>query len=88
MVWVVEGLDGGFIAGSPGFAESSGKTSQTVFHSFLISTAICFWSTWKGDVVNLLEVFTDQCVKVWENLRLDLHSNEGLFSVSEMGIEA
>ena len=42
MAWVVEGLDGGFVTGSPGFAESSGKTSQTVSYSFSISAAMCF----------------------------------------------
>ena len=40
--WVVEGLDGGFVTGSPGFAESSRKTSQTVSNSFSISSAMCF----------------------------------------------
>ena len=30
MVWVVEGLEGGLVTGSPGFEESSAKTSQTV----------------------------------------------------------
>ena len=40
--WVVEGLDGGFVTGSPGFAESSRKTSQTVSNSFSISFAMCF----------------------------------------------
>ena len=42
MVWVVEGLGGGFVTGSPGFEESSAKISQTVSHSFSISAAICF----------------------------------------------
>ena len=42
MVWVVKGLDGGLITGSPGFEESSAKTSQTVSHSFSISAAMCF----------------------------------------------
>ena len=44
---VVEGLDGGCIPGSPGFVESSGKTSQTVSHSFYIFATMCFWSAWK-----------------------------------------
>ena len=35
-------LNGGFVTGSPGFAESSGKTSQTVSYSFSISAAMCF----------------------------------------------
>ena len=35
------GKDGlGFVTGSPVFAESSGKMSQTVSHSFSISAAI------------------------------------------------
>ena len=44
MAWVVERLDGWCVTGSPGFVESSGKTSQTVSHSFSISAAMCFWS--------------------------------------------
>ena len=44
MAWVVERLDGWCVTGSPGFVESSGKTSQTVSHSLSISAAICFWS--------------------------------------------
>ena len=40
--WVVEGLDGEFVTGSPGVAESSGKTTQTVSNYFLMSTAMCF----------------------------------------------
>ena len=70
MAWVVEELDGGFVTGSPGFVESSGKTSQTFSYSFSISAAMCFWSAWKGEVVNVVEVQTDECVEVWENLRL------------------
>ena len=42
MTRVVEGLDGGFVTGSPGFLESSGKTSQTVSHSFSISAMMWF----------------------------------------------
>ena len=38
--------------------------------------------------MNVVEVLTDECVEVWENLRLDLYLNEGLLSVLEMGIEA
>ena len=88
MAWVVEGLDGGFVTGSPGFAESSGKTSQTVFHSFSISTTMCFWSAWKGKVVNIVEMFTGKCVEVWDNLRLDPYSNGRLLYILEMGIES
>ena len=44
MAWVVERLDGWCVTGSPGFVESSGKTSQTVSHSFSISATTCFWS--------------------------------------------
>ena len=68
--WVVEELDGGLIAGSAGFEEGSGKTSQTVSHSFSILAAMCFWSAWKGEVVNLVEVLTNEYVEVWKNLRL------------------
>ena len=32
--WVVERLVDGFVTGSPGFEESSGKTDQTVCHFF------------------------------------------------------
>ena len=78
------GVNGGFLADSPGFVESSGKTSQTVSYSFSISAAMCFWSAWKGEVVHVVEVLTDKCVEVWENLRLDPYSNEGLLSLSEM----
>ena len=42
MAWVVEEIDSGFVTGSPGFAKSSGKTSQTVSHCFSISAAMCF----------------------------------------------
>ena len=52
--WLVDGLDDGFVTGSPGFAESSWKTSQTVFHFFSISVTRCFWSAWKGEVVNVV----------------------------------
>ena len=52
--WVVEGLYDRFVTGSPGFAESSGKTSQTVSNSFLVSATMCFWSSWKGEVVNVV----------------------------------
>ena len=51
--WVLYRIDGGFVTGSPGFAESSRKTSQTVFNSFSISVAMCCWSAWKGGVVNV-----------------------------------
>ena len=34
------------------------------------------------------EVLTYKCVEVWESLRLDSYSNERLFYVSEMSIEA
>ena len=34
------GLDGRLVTVSPGFAKSSGKTSQTVSHSFSISAVI------------------------------------------------
>ena len=51
MAWVVEGLDSGFITGSTGFAKSSGKTSKTVYHSFSVSTVMCFWSAWEGEMV-------------------------------------
>ena len=61
---------------SPGFAKSSGKTSQTVSHSFSISAVMCFWSAWKGEVVNVVEVLTYKFVEVWESLRLDSYSNE------------
>ena len=44
MAWVVEGLDGVFVTDFKGFLESSGKTSQTVSHSFSISFFDCFWS--------------------------------------------
>ena len=86
--WVLEGLGGGFVTGSPGFAESSGKTSQTVYHSFSISAAMHFWSAWKGEVVNVVEVLNGECVEVLENLRLDLCSNGTLLYISEMGVEA
>ena len=74
--------------GSSAFLESYGKASQKMPHSFAISTAMCFWSTRKGEKVNVVEVLTDKCVEVWENLRLHLYSNEGLLSVSEVGVEA
>ena len=54
MAWVLEGLDSGFVTGFPGFAESSGNISQTVSHSLSISAAMCFWSAWKGKMVNMV----------------------------------
>ena len=39
-------------------------------------------------MVNVVETFTDECVEVWENLRLNQYSNQGLLYVSEMGVEA
>ena len=39
------------------------------------------WSKW-------FEELTDECAEVWESLRLDSYSNERLFYVSEMSIEA
>ena len=41
-----------------------------------ISAVMCFWSAWKGEVVNVIEMLTDKCVEVWDNLRLDPYSNE------------
>ena len=35
---------------------------STIF--FSISTVMCFWSAWEGEMVNLVEVLTDKCVKV------------------------
>ena len=52
--WVVERLDDGFFTGSPGLAESSRKTSQRVSHSLSVSTTMCFWSSWKKEVVNMV----------------------------------
>ena len=43
--WVLEGLDEGFVIGSPRLLESSGTTSKTISYSFSISNAMCFWST-------------------------------------------
>ena len=83
MAWVVEGLIGWFVVGSPGFVESSGKTSHTVSRSFSISAAICFWSAWKGEVGNVVEVLTDESVGVWERLRLGTYSKEGLVPESK-----
>ena len=88
MTWAVEGLDFGFVTGYPGLAESSGKSSQTVPNSFSISDAMCFWSAWKGEVVNVAEVLTDECVEVWENLMLNPYSNERLLYALEMDVEA
>ena len=87
MTRVVEGLDGGFVTGSPGFLESSGKTSQTVSHSFSISAMMWFWSALKTEMVNVIEVFIDKCVEMWENSRIDPYSNERLLNVLEMGAE-
>ena len=44
IAWVVKRLDDWCVTGSPGFVESSGKTSETVSHSFPVSAAMCFWS--------------------------------------------
>ena len=88
MAWVVEGLNGGFFAGSSGFVVSSGKNSQMVSHSFSISATICFWSAWKGEVVNVVEVLIDESVEVLEKLRLDTYSKEGSVSVSEKALRS
>ena len=40
--WVLEGLDDGFVIGSPRLLESSGTTSKTISYSFSISNAIVF----------------------------------------------
>ena len=84
MAWVEEGINAGFLAGSPGIEVSSGKTSKTASHSFSSSAGICFWSAWKGEVVNVVEVLIDESVELWEKLRLDTYSKEGLVSISEM----
>ena len=47
-----------------------------VSHSFPISAVMCFWSVWKGEVVNMVEVLTDKCVELWECLRFDPYSND------------
>ena len=83
MAWVVEVVRCWLVAGSPGFVESSGKTSHTVSHSFSISAAIYFWSAWKGEVVIVVEVLTNECVEVWKRLRLGTYSQEGLVSESK-----
>ena len=44
----------GFVTGSRGVLESSEKTSQTVSHSFSISTAMWFCSARKKEVVNVV----------------------------------
>ena len=76
IAWEIEGLDGGFVTDATVFAESSEKTYETVSHYLSISAVMCFWSAWKGKVVNVIEMLTDKCVEVWENLRLDPYSNE------------
>ena len=68
--------------------ESSGKTSQTVSQSFSISAAICFWSAWKGEMMNVVEVLIDESVEVWERLRLGIYSKEGLVAVSDMALRS
>ena len=37
--------------------------------------------------MNVVEVLTDECVEVWENLRLDPYSHEMLLHVLEVGVE-
>ena len=76
IAWEIEGLDGGFVTDATVFAESSEKTYETVSHYLSISAVMCFWSAWKGEVVNVIEMLTGKCVEVWENLRLDPYSNE------------
>ena len=85
--WVLEGLDDGFVIGSPRLLESSGTTSKTISYSFSISNAMCFWSTKKGEVVNVVEMLIDKCLELWESSRFDPYSNESLLHVSEMGVE-
>ena len=37
--------------------------------------------------MNVIEVFIDKCVEMWENSRIDPYSNERLLNVLEMGAE-
>ena len=39
-------------------------------------------------MVNVVGVLSDECVEVWENLRLDSYSNERFLYVLELGVEA
>ena len=52
-------------------AWSVGLSVEEVLCYFSISAAMCFWSVWKGEVVNVVEVLTSECFQKWENLRLD-----------------
>ena len=38
--------------------------------------------------MGVVEVLTDKCVEVWEDLQLDPYKNERLQCVLEMGVEA
>ena len=63
IVWLVEELDGGTVAGSLiGFLESSGKSSHTVSHYCSISVMSICRLAWKEDMIKLIEVFADQRV--------------------------
>ena len=57
---MVDGLDGGMVAGSPmEFSESSGKTSHIISHSCSIPTMSCSMLACKGEVVKVIEAFID-----------------------------
>ena len=64
MTWVMEGLDGGLVTSSLGFEEDSGKTSQTVSHSFSTLVAMCFWSAWKGIWLRCLPTNVLKCRRI------------------------
>ena len=63
------------------------KNNLLFSYSFSISNAMCFWSTKKGEVVNVVEMLIDKCLELWESFRFDPYSNESLLHVSEMGVE-
>ena len=62
---------GGRVVGVVEVAWSVGLSVEEVLCYFSISAAMCFWSVWKGEVVNVVEVLTSECFQKWENLRLD-----------------
>ena len=45
-----------------------------------------FVVAWKREVVNVVEVFTNESVEVWERLRLGTYSQEGLVSESKKDV--
>ena len=69
---VGDGLEVGLLQVLQGYWRAVGRLPKQTRIFFSISAAMYFWSAWKGEVVKVcVEVLTDECIEVWESLRLD-----------------